>query len=220
MPMKFLHIASALLAAAVAGCGTLSVPGTPETATSLNGFRASHGLNQLRTDGTLAALASKHAADMARRDSLDHDGFMNSPRPARRTRRECRLWLQGIRLRHPAVGQLVRASQEHADPKPHPLRPRIGHFAFGQEILGAAGGRVAAIAEPQGPVPVPALVYGGPFLAGAAGRRGPRGRSRALAPGLDPVCLRLSRDEMRLAGYANDMPAIDVCAGLIPDSPR
>ena len=36
------------------------------------------------------------------------------------------------------------------------------------------------------------------------------------------VCLRrlrgltqLSRDEMRLAGYANDMPAIDVCAGLI-----
>ena len=42
--MKFLHIASMLLAASVAGCGTLSVPGTPETATSLNGFRASHGL--------------------------------------------------------------------------------------------------------------------------------------------------------------------------------
>ena len=83
--MKFLHIASMLLAASVAGCGTLSVPGTPETATSLNGFRASHGLSQLRTDGTLAALASEHAADMARRDSLDHNGFMShrGPRGAR-----------------------------------------------------------------------------------------------------------------------------------------
>ena len=83
--MKLLTIASALLAAALAGCGTLSVPGTPETATSLNGFRASHGLSQLSTDGALAALASEHAADMARRDSLDHDGFMTSrgPRGAR-----------------------------------------------------------------------------------------------------------------------------------------
>ena len=81
--MKFIHIASALLAAAVTGCGTLT--GTPETATSLNGFRASHGLSQLRTDGTLTALAGEHAADMARRDSLDHDGFMThrGPRGAR-----------------------------------------------------------------------------------------------------------------------------------------
>src|SRR3954464_2938871 len=85
VPMKFLHIASALLAATVAGCATLSVPGTPETATSLNGFRASHGLSELSTDGTLTALAGEHAADMARRDSLDHDGFMThrSPRGAR-----------------------------------------------------------------------------------------------------------------------------------------
>jgi uncharacterized protein YkwD len=85
MPMRFLHIASALLAVAAAGCGTLSVPGTPETATSLNGFRTSHGLSQLRTDVTLAALASEHAADMARRDTLDHDGFMThrGPRGAR-----------------------------------------------------------------------------------------------------------------------------------------
>src|SRR3954469_14631877 len=85
VPMKFLHIASALLAATVAGCGTLSVPGTPETATSLNGFRASHGLSQLSTDSALTALASEHAGDMARRDSLDHDGFMTSrgPRGAR-----------------------------------------------------------------------------------------------------------------------------------------
>ena len=83
--MRFRNIASVLLAAAAAGCGTLSVPGVPESTTSLNEFRASHGLSQLRTDGTLAALASEHAADMARRDSLDHDGFMThrGPRGAR-----------------------------------------------------------------------------------------------------------------------------------------
>ena len=83
--MRLLHIAIALLAMALAGCGSLSLTGTPEIATSLNGFRASHGLSQLRTDGTLAALASEHAADMAQRDSLDHNGFMTQrgPRGAR-----------------------------------------------------------------------------------------------------------------------------------------
>jgi uncharacterized protein YkwD len=83
--MKLLHIAIALLALTLAGCGTLSVLGTPETATSLNGFRASHGLSQLSTDGKLTAVASEQSADMARRESLDHDGFMTSrgPRGAR-----------------------------------------------------------------------------------------------------------------------------------------
>jgi len=84
--MKFLHIARALLLAVfLAGCGSLSITGTPETATSLNGFRAAHGLSELRTDGTLAALASEHSADMARREALDHDGFMTrrGPRGAR-----------------------------------------------------------------------------------------------------------------------------------------
>jgi uncharacterized protein YkwD len=81
--MKFLYIAITLLA--LAGCGSLSITGTPETATSLNGFRAAHGLSQLSTDSKLTALASEHSADMARRDSLDHDGFMTSrgPRGAR-----------------------------------------------------------------------------------------------------------------------------------------
>ena len=84
--MKFLHIAGALLLAlTLSACGSLSITATPETATSLNGFRASHGLSQLRIDGALAALAAEHSADMARRDSLDHDGFMTSrgPRGAR-----------------------------------------------------------------------------------------------------------------------------------------
>ena len=83
--MKLLPLAVTLLALTLTGCGSLSVTGTPETATSLNGFRAAHGLSELRTDGALAALAAEHSADMARRESLDHDGFMThrGPRGAR-----------------------------------------------------------------------------------------------------------------------------------------
>ena len=70
---------------ALAGCGSLAVLGTPETATTLNGFRASNGLSELRSDAGLMALASSHAADMARRDNLNHDGFQEQrgPRGAR-----------------------------------------------------------------------------------------------------------------------------------------
>ncbi len=68
---------------ALAGCGSLI--GTPETATTLNGFRASNGLSQLSSDVALTAMASSHAADMARRDNLNHDGFkeQRGPRGAR-----------------------------------------------------------------------------------------------------------------------------------------
>jgi uncharacterized protein YkwD len=71
--------------AALAGCGSLSVIGTPETATTLNGFRTANGLSELRVDPSLAAMASAHAADMARRDDLNHDGFQQyrGPRGAR-----------------------------------------------------------------------------------------------------------------------------------------
>ncbi len=69
----------------LAGCGSLSVLGTPETATSLNGFRAANGRSDLRSDAALTALASTHAGDMARRDTLDHAGFQEQrgPRGAR-----------------------------------------------------------------------------------------------------------------------------------------
>lgn len=69
---------------ALGGCGG-SFLGKPETATSLNGFRASNGLSQLSSDAALTAMASSHAADMARRDNLNHDGFkeQRGPRGAR-----------------------------------------------------------------------------------------------------------------------------------------
>jgi uncharacterized protein YkwD len=62
-----------------------SIAGVADSATSLNGFRAAHGLSQLKIDGSLTAMAQGHAADMARRESLDHNGFMEhrGPRGAR-----------------------------------------------------------------------------------------------------------------------------------------
>jgi uncharacterized protein YkwD len=68
---------------ALAGCGTFM--GTPEAATTLNGFRAANGRAELRSDAALTAMANAHAADMARRDRLDHDGFKEhrGPRGAR-----------------------------------------------------------------------------------------------------------------------------------------
>ncbi len=47
----------------------------PAHALTLNGFRAQHHLKPLRVSGALAAYARAHAYDMARRGSLDHDGF-------------------------------------------------------------------------------------------------------------------------------------------------
>jgi uncharacterized protein YkwD len=67
----------------LAGCG--SITGIAESASTLNGFRASNGRTALQSDGGLTAMAQTHAADMARRDALDHNGFMEQrgPRGAR-----------------------------------------------------------------------------------------------------------------------------------------
>jgi len=64
---------------ALSACGTFM--GTPEAATTLNGFRAANGRSELRSDPALTAMASGHAADMARRDSLDHSGFLQQRGP-------------------------------------------------------------------------------------------------------------------------------------------
>lgn len=47
----------------------------PAHALTLNGFRAQHHLKPLRPSSALTAYARAHAYDMARRGSLDHDGF-------------------------------------------------------------------------------------------------------------------------------------------------
>jgi uncharacterized protein YkwD len=48
---------------------------TPALALDLNGFRRAHHLPALSYSGDLAAAASEHAHDLARRNHLDHNGF-------------------------------------------------------------------------------------------------------------------------------------------------
>lgn len=56
---------------------TCAAPATAvESAVSVNGFRAANGLKPLRSDPRMAKLARAHAQDMARRESMDHAGFM------------------------------------------------------------------------------------------------------------------------------------------------
>jgi uncharacterized protein YkwD len=53
----------------------------PAFALDLNSFRAAHGRPPLAADGSLAAMAYSHSADMARRGRLDHAGFMQHRGP-------------------------------------------------------------------------------------------------------------------------------------------
>jgi hypothetical protein len=47
----------------------------PALALDINTFRAEHKLPRLKQTAALNSAASSHANDMARRGSLDHDGF-------------------------------------------------------------------------------------------------------------------------------------------------
>jgi uncharacterized protein YkwD len=54
---------------------TCAIATSAASAFSLNSFRAQHHLPALHQSAALNAAARRHAADMARRNSLDHDGF-------------------------------------------------------------------------------------------------------------------------------------------------
>ncbi len=81
-PRIVLLLLLALTLPGCAGLGSLGITGKAQTARSLNEFRTANGLTPLRTDGHLTALAAAHAASMARRDTLDHSGFMDQRGPA------------------------------------------------------------------------------------------------------------------------------------------
>jgi len=76
-------LATLVLCLTMAGCASIFSGG--EDAASLNEFRTANGLSTLSRDANLTAMASAHSADMARRASLDHDGFRETrgPRGAR-----------------------------------------------------------------------------------------------------------------------------------------
>jgi uncharacterized protein YkwD len=56
----------------------------PAQAVDLNGFRRTNGLKPMQSNASLTSLAKSHAADMARRQSMDHAGFfeLRAPRGA------------------------------------------------------------------------------------------------------------------------------------------
>jgi uncharacterized protein YkwD len=58
-----------LTLAALACCGS------PAFSETLNSFRHAHGLPALQRNGSLQALAHRHAQSMAMRRTIDHSGF-------------------------------------------------------------------------------------------------------------------------------------------------
>lgn len=64
--------AAVRLCLAVAAAAAIA---TPALALDLNSFRRANGLPGVSQSATLDSLARAHAADLARRQSLDHDGF-------------------------------------------------------------------------------------------------------------------------------------------------
>ena len=61
--------------AAVALVAGAALAASPAFAIDINSFRAQHRLPPLAVSSMLAAAAYSHAADMASRRSLDHNGF-------------------------------------------------------------------------------------------------------------------------------------------------
>ena len=82
--LNYLNVIVVVLALAGCSSGSIldSIGSTGEKATSLNSFRAANGRKPLVQDAHLTALAGTHAADMAKRNSLDHNGFMERRGPA------------------------------------------------------------------------------------------------------------------------------------------
>lgn len=59
----------------IVAVGLAAILNTPASALDLNAFRAQHKLPPLAVSATLSGAAYSHAADLARRRSLDHNGF-------------------------------------------------------------------------------------------------------------------------------------------------
>jgi uncharacterized protein YkwD len=63
------------LAIGVAALFVTAGAAAPALALDINSFRAQHKLPRLSVSSMLSAAAHSHASDMARRGSLDHNGF-------------------------------------------------------------------------------------------------------------------------------------------------
>jgi uncharacterized protein YkwD len=108
----------------------------PAQAMDLNGFRKANGLKPLRQNAALATLARAHAADMARRQSMDHANFYK----ARVSRGAA-----GENVSY-GCGDMGCAIQQWIDSSPHRanmLRPDFTRY--GLASAGSAGRRYWAL---------------------------------------------------------------------------
>jgi uncharacterized protein YkwD len=110
---------------------------TPAQAVDLNGFRRANGLKPMQSNASLTSLAKMHAADMARRQSMDHAGFFE------------------LRARRGAAGENVAygcadtscVMQKWIDSAPHRanmLRPDFTRYGLGSAVS-ASGQRYWAL---------------------------------------------------------------------------
>ena len=110
---------------------------TPAQAVDLNGFRRANGLKPMQSNASLTSLAKTHAADMARRQSMDHAGFFE------------------VRARRGAAGENVAygcadancVMQKWIDSGPHRanmLRPDFTRYGLGSAVS-ASGQRYWAL---------------------------------------------------------------------------
>lgn len=113
-----------------------SIPFSAE-AMDVNGFRRANGLKPMSSNATLTALAKAHAADMARRQSMDHANFFE------------------VRARRGAAGENVTygcpdmncAMQMWINSGPHRanmLRPDFTRYGLGSAVS-ASGQRYWAL---------------------------------------------------------------------------
>jgi uncharacterized protein YkwD len=109
----------------------------PAQAVDLNGFRRANGLKPVHANASLTTLARTHAADMARRQSMDHAGFFE------------------VRARRGAAGENVAygcadmncAIQQWINSGPHRanmLRPDFTRYGLGS-AASASGQRYWAL---------------------------------------------------------------------------
>ena len=106
---------------AFAACALIT---TPASALDLNSFRAQHGLHRLSASGALNAKARAHAADMARRRSMDHDGF------SARTRGVHAAAAENVGVGCPTAACLFRMWAESSGHRANMLNARVTRYGF------------------------------------------------------------------------------------------
>ncbi len=125
----------------------------PALAFDLNAFRAQHGLKRLAVSGVLSAKARAHAADMARRRSMDHDGFiarMGGVGPAA---------AENVGVGCPSADCVFKLWAESSGHRANMLMAGLTHYGLGS-AAGADGRRywaleLANMQRPRGPAAWP-----------------------------------------------------------------